>query len=67
VVLVRALTFYVETIEEDNIDTGWKTLPVLKANGKEIWRGKENIHYRSTPEDQAVEMVINMLMELLNP
>lgn len=64
---MRAITLHVETVEEDSIDRGWKTLPVLKANGIEIWRGKENIHYRSTPEDQAVEMVINMLMELLNP
>lgn len=62
---MRAITLHVETVEEDSIDRGWKTLPVLKANGIEIWRGKENLYYRN-PEDQAIEVVIDKLRDLLS-
>lgn len=62
---MRALTFHVETVEQDLIDEGWKTLPVLKVNGVEVWRGKENLYYRN-PEDQAILVVIDMIRDLLD-
>lgn len=62
---MRTITLHVETVEVDGGVYGWDTLPVLKANGKEIWRGKENLHYRN-PEDQAIEVVIDKLRDLLS-